>query len=172
MGAQVDWDQRIAAAARAYPSLLAADFAGHLAHPGLLGDILRDLLRLRATDGTGRNRETPDLEQGLPMLQELLGNAYSTDPFPVALEVCTKGASIRSIVARTGLSRYRVHDLVRGRIQPEAFDLEAIAAAYHRPPEWFAAYRSIVLLRLVRDKLERNPERSAVIVRQLFAARR
>lgn len=166
MSNPIDWDASVAAAAVKFPSLMATNFVTHLSHPGLLGDILRDLLRLEATDGS-RNRTTPELADGIAQLQDLIGNDYSVAPFPEAMAVCTRGQSRRQVAERAQLPLAQVQRLATGKARPTAYDMEAIARAYGRPPEWFHAYRVLVLVRLVEEDLERHPERSAVLMRKV-----
>lgn len=162
----LDWDDKAVQAAVDHPLIVTADFDEHLRHPSVLGDILRDFLRLDTTDGS-RNRATPDLEDGLARLQDLIGGDYSTDPFVEAFVVCTRGQSRTQVARRTGISRTQVHRIASGEVEPSEYELMAIASSYGRPPEWFAAYRAIVIMRMVRDELDRNPERSAVLLRRL-----
>lgn len=163
----IDWDAAVASATERYPVLAHADFDVYLSHPGLLGEILRDLLRHEHADGVSRNRVTPEVEDGLAQLQMFMGDGYSTDPFPKALAVCTRNASERAIAHRTGISKSQMHRLAAGTVQPTLFELEAIAKAWKRPPEWFAAYRAIVLVQMVQAELERHPERSAALIRRI-----
>ena len=163
-----DWPDRFKRIADTYPTVVTPDFDQHLTQPGFMGMILRDLLRLHVPGKNGGAiRATPDIDVGISALRDILGGAYNCDPFHEALAILTRGHSNMQIARRSGLSKSAVQRLRSGSTRPSPAEMQRIANAYGRDPEWFAAYRSHLLASLVAVEAHRNPERSAAAVRKL-----
>lgn len=163
-----DWPARFQRISTSYPTVTDPRFDQHLSQPGFMGLILRDILRLHvpSTHG-GPIRTTPDVEVGVLALREILGGAYNCDEFPKAINILTRGHSNTQIARKSGLSKSSIQRLRSGAVAPSPQEMERIARAYDREPEWFAAYRAHLLASLVAAEAHRNPERSAITVRKI-----
>ena len=140
---------------------------GALTDPVVLGRLLNQLLKVDAAEAQpterGVVRPEPDPVEGAKRLSVLLGERYQMRPFVEAFAELTGDAGVRSIAARTGLSRSTVQRLRSGEVEPSVEHMLIIANAYQRDPVWFVEYRTATLTAAVENSLRQNPETSAAM---------
>jgi hypothetical protein len=171
-----DWTAILARVERSHPLTRAPQWEQLLDNTDVMAAIVRDLIVIDRQPPRRGARPLPSYDEGRQRLQALFGDDFSTAPFADAFATLTRGQSRTQIARTTGLARTRVHRLLVGvrsdrtrLVEPTLDEMETIAAAYGRRPEYFREYRTGLITALVAEHLDRNPERSTVVVRQLAA---
>lgn len=127
----------------------------------LYARVWRDILKF---DQAGQGRPGPrpalDPHAGWKRFMQLTEDDYSMLPFPEAMRLISNNATIREIVTATGIGRNTIHRLMSGKMEPDAFELEACALAYGRRPAYFLEYRISFILRMVYAHMRKFPESS------------
>lgn len=175
-----DWTAILTRVEQAYPLTRSPQWEQLLDNSNVMAAIIRDLIVIDRQPPHRGARLLPPYEEGRRRLQDLFGEDFSVEPFPEAFRTLTRNQSRTQIARRTGISRSRVHRLLAGwrieatgerrRAEPTFEELALIAIAYGRRPEHFREYRTGLIAALVADHLDRNPERSSLMVQQLAVA--
>lgn len=159
---RMPWDRRVAVIQQRFPSALTLEwrraFDGDL---NLFADIMRDILKADAAE-TGRSGPKPSvaLRHGVTRLRQLAHEDFSMLDFTESLAVLTGALSMTAVARRTGLSRAKVHRLLRGIECPSPWEMEQIAKGFKKEPGYFAAYRTAVVLAAMQERLQLVPESS------------
>lgn len=174
-----DWSAILARVERSHPLTRAPQWERLLDNTDVMAAIVRDLIVIDRQPPRRGARPLPSYDEGRQRIQALFGEDFSTAPFREAFAALTRGQSRTQIARTTGLARTRVHRLLTGgridrapSVEPTAAEMETIAAAYGRRPEYFHEYRTGLILALAAEELDRNRERAIVVVRQLAAQSR
>lgn len=177
-----DWSAILARVEQSHPETRSPRWEQLLDNTDVMAAIIRDLIVIDRQPARRGARPLPEYDEGRRRLQALFGDDFSIDTFPETFRAITRGQSRTQIARRTGISRTRVHRLLTGlRVDistgdtrpatPSLDEMERIARAYGRRPEHFREYRAQLIAGLVAEHLDRHPERSTLLVRQLAAGR-
>ena len=166
---KVPWEERMKVVHRQFPSTASLDWKRAFdADVNLLGRIIGDVLKAdMAEPGRPGKRAAVDRRAAEARLRQMLGAEYSIEPFSLAFKTLVNGRSIRSVAAKTGLDRNAVYRLLEGKMSPDAYEMETIAKAYHKQPEYFVEYRIAYVTAVVAHRLAENPEAAFGIFRKV-----
>lgn len=170
------WEERLRHVQRQYPSTERGTWASALEDYALMGNLVRMLIQVGAetptTIGVPGPRPMPAIKEGMDQLRALMGMHYTCMPFNVALRflVLDRQWTLSTLAERSGVSRSQLHRLMAGAVKPSGGEIEAVARALGKPPEWFAEYRVAAVCALFSDWLTAAPDASAAILRQIRMA--
>lgn len=179
---RVNWVDRLDLIHEQFGPLVGADWSMALRDNDVFARIVRDILKAQ------QHAERPEAERSLagrrPNLspgpngmrgwRELTGNDFSELMFIGAFRAMTcdratgKEHSLSHIAHKTGISRSRVHRLLRGEEEPTLTDMRTIAAAYNRKPAYFNEYRAAAIAAFIMEKLRDAPETSASLYQRII----
>lgn len=166
----LEGDERYARVADAYPSamldLTSADTTRVVEGEEFIARLLRDTLSIDNVEVRRGQRPRLDADQGRQLLNDLRGLDYTVDPFHIALRVLIGPRSLANTARRTGLSKPNLSRLLNRQKTPSRPELEACATGFGKQPFYFAEYRTIAFMELVRDTLAADPDRSAALAHQ------
>lgn len=104
---------------------------------------------------------------------------FTSQPFAPAFRELTGVRTLNQISHRTGIAahgdankgfpRWRVYRLLNGEYAPTVDEMRVIARAFGKEPLYFREYRIHMIISAVVGLLDRDPERSAAIARELEA---
>lgn len=94
-------------------------------------------------------------------------NDCSPLPFVEAFQRLRGQRTLMQMSRRTEISKYRLHRLATGQYPPTGAEMEAIASTFSKPPWYFREYRSTMIAAIVLAHMDRDPDRSAAIAREL-----
>jgi DNA-binding phage protein len=120
----------------------------------MLGDILKSERKV----STPGKRPSLTKSDGINRLNKILDRDYSSFEFQKAFKVVSNGRSIRSIHAKTGLSKSHVQRLLSGQDNPSIETLEKIARSFDKHPSYFLEYRIYKVLESFNNLMMQNPE--------------
>lgn len=168
----IPWADRKALINEQFPSTEQLDWYAALKDDGVFVRIIEDILRVSLADTTrsGPRRPKVEREQAKYALRELFGQGHTTQPFDRAFGFVIGTNSLTQVARKTGISRSRVHRLLRGESEPDVADMEKIAAAYGRDPSYFVEYRAAVVAMILWERLNSEPELASVAYNKLKAA--
>ncbi len=182
---RVDWPARIAEVKDEYPSIDKLDWYEALGDYDLFGRLLRDILRIEPDDLAvhgGRRNDPLSRDEGLPVLQGLLGtqlsgqlgqaDAFSELPFTTAFSALRGAMSFKVLAEKVRISVGQLRRLANGTTSPTEAELAELATAFGKPAWYFAEYRVITVTKLVATHLERSPETSMAWFQQFGLDRR
>lgn len=92
---------------------------------------------------------------------------YTTEPFVAAFRYMVGRRTLMQMSRRTAIHRNRIHRLLLGTQRPSGADMEAIASTFSKKPWYFVEYRSTMIAAMVMSLMDRDPDRSAEIAREL-----
>lgn len=131
--------------------------------------LIADLIKPPQLPGQRTKRQLPDVEEGRTLIRSFFDKSHTTMPFRDIFPVLYGSLSVRQIADRTGISKYSAHQLMRGVREPTMAELEAIAPAFGKDPRYFIEYRASIIAQAVFTATLGDPDRSAVIVKQMAA---
>lgn len=167
------WGERMAEINDRWPSTTwgQAQWFEVLGDYDLLGRILRDVLKVGYEEPSRRGQRGPlEWSDGMARLRALNAQRdgrVSLEPFPVAFTTLSTGRSITQVARRVEMSRSQVHRFLSGEISPAPSEMEQIAAAFGKPPTFFAEYRVHLITQALANQLMASPESSVDIVHRL-----
>lgn len=164
---RIPWDTILEDVHRRYPSTADDAWADSLRDYEMLGNLVGGLLRVESKQQDRRGQRPVLTDADRPRLRLLVGDDYSTLPFPQAFASIAGSLSRTQLARKTGLPRTHVHRLLSGEIMATATDMEAVAKAFHKPPTFFADYRRAVIVWVVDKHLEGAPESTVTLIKQL-----
>lgn len=161
------WEQTARRVREQYPTVDTLDWAEALKDYDLLGRIMRDVLRVGHTPVRRGHRPPPDFDEGMARLRQLRGEDYTVLEFDDSFRVLAGDRSRVALARRTGLSKTQLHRLITGEVAPTGDEMAAVAAAFGKSPFYFKEYRTAIVCALVARELERSPETSIGMIRNL-----
>lgn len=138
-----------------------------LADEDLFAQFTETVLRADLAPPGSKTRPVLDYDTAAARLRQMLGKDHTFEPFAVAFTELTAGRSVRHVAALTGLTRNRVHRLMRGVAGPDEYDLRAVAKAFRKDPSYFHEWRCAVLIEYLMRMAERQPEMVADYYRRI-----
>lgn len=182
-GTKVTEAQRRALINQVFPSAARLAYADDL-RPGwtdvlarddehaLLGPIFFDIFKHdQATPGrSGPKPGELDIKRAYELLRRFSGQDFSSLPFAETFVLLIAGRSLRSVAAKTGLSKDKVWRLSRGDREATRDEMEQIAAGFRKHPSYFREYRADHLVGELRKHLDGLPEASVDFYRQSVKA--
>ncbi len=171
-GKKLSWEKRVKLIESQFPNVLTLDWRKAFDKDiELFAWIMQDILK---ADGAPVGRSGPrpavDYRTGAVRLRQLMGQDYSVEPFKEAFRILTGGASLTAVARKTQLVRANVYLLLKGAREPSAYEMEAVAKAYSKPPGYFVEYRRGLLLAAIADKLDRYPDATVKYWREMTLA--
>lgn len=144
---------------------------------GLLGHLLRDILRLDMADPRQPGRR-PNLDEktATPALDRLLGRDYCDRPYSLlsfgkTLGLLAGKRSLTVLEAKVGISKTRLFRLLRDESVPSMEDMERTAKVFGKSPSFFFEYRVLTIAQAIRDQLVDDPERTVHLYEKLWQSR-
>lgn len=141
---------------------------------GLLGHLLRDILRLEMADPRQSGRR-PSLEEktATPALDRMLGKNYCDRPYSLlafgpTLVLLAGNRSVQSLATKLDLSKGQVHRYLQGVDTPTLQTMEHIARIFEKSPSFFFEYRVLTLATAFREHLDRAPETTIRLYEKLW----
>lgn len=163
----IPWEERSKLIERVFPATKHLDWGKEFANDSLLyGMIVKDILKLDKYPGTGPRRKL-EYEDDHDRYKQLLDNEYSEYVFHEAVQILAADQSIKSISEKVDLSYQRVYGLFKGKITPERYDMEQIAAVFGKHPAYFLEYRHSYIAGSILGMLWRNPEAGVSLYNKL-----
>jgi DNA-binding phage protein len=147
-GKRTPWDKRVALIQERFPSVLTLDWRKAFDEDlDLFADIMRDVLKADAAE-PGRSGPKPsvDLRDGVTRFRQLVHEDFSMLSFQESLEILMAGMSLTTAARKTGLSRAKLHRLLRGLEAPSPHEMEQIAKG--------------LVTAAMQERLMNNPEAS------------
>jgi hypothetical protein len=142
----------------------------------LLGRLLRDILKVdMAVPGRPGPRPGLDRVRAQPLLDEVLGrdptdHPYALLEFPQAFRLLIGNRSIRHAQTKLGMSKSRIHRLLRGIDEPSQAEMEHIATVFGKQPSYFLEYRVIRITRAIYSHLAEEPDVSIRVYERISQA--
>lgn len=168
--AKLLWEEKYKAVCQQFPSVVKLEWAYALRDYWTLGRLLQDLIKdmLEHQNRGPGPRPNVDAKTGYQLLQQLFGNDYTGLPFPEAFAVLSAGRSIRHLARKTGMNNTHVYKLLNKQKEPTLFDMEVIAKAFNKRPEYFAEYRMGYLLGVLAHHMENNPDMTMTLYKKVI----
>lgn len=170
-GRRMPWDRRVALIQQRFPAALTLDWRSAFDRDlNLFADIMRDILKADAAE-PGRSGPKPSvgIRDGVSRLRQLTHEDFSMLTFTDSLGVLVGVHSMTAVARKTGLSRAKVHRLLRGLESPSPYEMEQIAHGFKKEPGYFAAYRTAVVVAAIQERLQAVPESSVKWYAELVA---
>lgn len=170
-GRRMPWDRRVALIQQRFPAALTLDWRSAFDRDlNLFADIMRDILKADAAE-PGRSGPKPSvgIRDGVSRLRQLTHEDFSMLTFTDSLGVLVGVLSMTTVARKTGLSRAKVHRLLRGLESPSPYEMEQIAHGFKKEPGYFAAYRTAVVVAAIQERLQAVPESSVKWYAELVA---
>lgn len=101
------------------------------------------------------------------MLETVLPEQYSTKPFPQALRVLMGRQSQRTFSRKVPCHQTTLSRLLSGELDPDLETMECLARAAGTHPSWFAEWRAQAVASVIRSVLERDPQLSIRVIREV-----
>ncbi len=142
--------------------------------PDLLGHLLRDILKLdMAVPGQAGRRPGLDEKQATPALDRMMGRDYCDRPYSMlrfaqTLGLLADNRSLRAMENKVGISKYRLHELLRSATQPTLDEMERVAKVFGKSPSFFFEYRAQTIVAAVAKALEGLPEETVRAYEKLW----
>lgn len=134
----------------------------------LLGWLVRDYLKYdQAEVGRPGPRPALDVKKSGDRFVQFMGEDYSLESFSQTLDVLKGKLSIRGLAAKTGLDYNQIYRLLNGRIDPDVYSMQKIAAAFGKHPSYFLEYRVLYAAQAVANQLFQWPEASVNVYRKI-----
>lgn len=134
----------------------------------LFGEVLRGILKYdQARKGKPGPRPVANREDSEARLVQFMGEDYSLDPMPVALEKLKGSLSIRGVAAKSGINFNIIFALLHGKQNPDLYTMEQLAAAFNKHPSYFVEYRTQYIVAALVQQINTWPESSIVAYRKL-----
>lgn len=127
----------------------------------LYGRVWNDILKFDQA-GEGRPGPRPALDKAVARLRylQLTDDDFTFLVFHEALGHLARGMSIRKLSDFTGLDTTLIYRLLKGKKEPDAYEMEIIATAFGRRPSYFLEYRIGYVLAMVHAHMKKYPESS------------
>lgn len=136
----------------------------------LVGRLMQEMIRVDHSPVRSGQRPVLDGAKGHARLRAVLGDDVTLQPFHVAFQALAgPDRSARGLAELCGLRKSRLQYLRNGERPPTVLEMEVIAAAFGKRPDYFHEYRRAQLLAAVKAEIDRNPERGAVIHQRIAA---
>lgn len=129
----------------------------------VLPRLLRDLLSIDNVPVRRGQRPRLDVDEGRQLLNDIRGLDYTIEPFHIALRTLVGDRSLTNVARRTGLSKPNLSRLMNRQKEPSIAELEACAIGFGKRPVYFAEYRTLAFMEVVRQHLAADPDRSAAL---------
>lgn len=145
-----------------FPSIRQLDWAKVFAMDlGLWALVWRDVMKQdQAESGRPGPRPSLDPKKGTKRFLQMTGEDYTMLPFPEAIRILSRNASVRALAAQTGIERNTIHRLLTGSIQPDLYEMEQAAKAFGKHPSYFLEYRISTILAFLHAHMLNAPESS------------
>lgn len=169
VGRKMTWADRKKLIEQEFPSTKSLDWKRAFdADIDLFGRIIRDILKI-GDNQPGRPGPRPQLDEetAAQRFRELMGDDYTVLPFADAFRALAGDRSIRHVATKTGLDRNAVDRLMKGTIQPDAYQMEKVAAGFGRDPSYFLEYRMLFISAALLDKMASSPESTVGLYRKI-----
>lgn len=101
------------------------------------------------------------------MLATVLPEQYATKPFPQALRELMGRQSQRTFSRKVPCHQTTLSRLLSGELSPDLETMECLARAAGAHPSWFAEWRAQAIATVIRSVLERDPQLSIRMFREV-----
>lgn len=163
-------EKRLDLVYKEFPELQRLNWSRAFEDTDIFARIVRDLIKVGTALPKRGHRQIPSRQAGEAEFRRLFGlneDDYAVAPFVQSIRVLSKGESIRRIAEKTGISRDAVYKLLNGQREAGMSELESIAKGYGKSPGYFWEYRVTTILAAMRDQLDRNPEASVGLYKEV-----
>lgn len=136
----------------------------------MIGDIVRYVSadEIPRGDRTSSRRQVQDKDRNLAAVWRIIGEAYSMEPFPVAVTELIGERSLRAFATRAGFGSVEtLRRYMRGQRPLTAVALESCAQAGRVEPFYFVEYRAMWLATELQRAMLARPEASVQAVRKV-----
>jgi hypothetical protein len=168
---KVPWAERMELIKKRFPWMNDSRWIAELLDdPHGLGMVLQDVLKVTAaTPGRDGPRATVTAKEGLPLLRQLWDDDYSYLPFHESFQAlaAARRLSIRGIAAKTNINYGQINRYLKGTALPTVEEMQVIAKAFKKDPSYFYEYRIAALEAAMAKQMDRIPELSVKLYRQL-----
>jgi transcriptional regulator with XRE-family HTH domain len=158
MSKKTSWDKRYEKIKSMYPSIDGVDWSNAIEHDEVFIKMLGDVLKSERKVSTPGKRPSLTKTDGLERLNKILDRDYSSAEFDKAFKILASGRSVRSLNAKTGLSKSHIQRLLTGQDSPSIEVIEKIATAFNKHPSYFLEYRIYIVLDGFNSLMIKNPE--------------
>ena len=158
MSNKKSWDKRYQIIKKNYPNINDDTWISSFDNDDTFIKILGDVLKSERRVSTPGKRPGLSKSDGMERLNKILERDFSDLDFTRAFKALTVGKSVRSITAKTGLSKSHVQRLLSGEDNPSIESMEKIADGFKKHPSYFLEYRIYKILASVNYILVNNPE--------------
>lgn len=168
---RLPWEKRMALIESQFPNARDRDWkAAFDEHLELFAWMMQDILKAdQAAPGRDGPKPKLDMVKALPRFRQMMHDDYSMRPFLQSFADLCAGLSLSQVAAKTGLSRSQVNRLLKGEIDPTAWDMETIARGFRKQPGYFVEYRNGVVMAALHQRMLEIPESSVKYYMQLVA---
>ena len=168
-GEKTSWDKRYDVIKTQFPDPKTFDWRKAFDKDlDLFARIMRDVLKVdQAVPGRPGPRPALDYDRGVKSLRQMMGQDYSTLPFPDTFQFLAGDRSLSHTARKTGLSRSQVHRLLRGESQPDVNEMTMVAEAFGKHPSFFLEYRAAFVVAALSEKLLNAPEATIGFYRRI-----
>lgn len=168
MAKKSEWEERFRTIKEKFPSVENLDLTESLEKdPDAFTQMMGDLIK--AGGKRQRPGKRPPLDRALAEeeLSKLMQEDYTDHSFPVAFRALAGTRSMRGLAAKTGCNKDYIVRYLKGTLMPSFGDMEKIARAFNKEPEFFIEYRIAFILLVIDQYLQDNPERATIWHRRL-----
>jgi transcriptional regulator with XRE-family HTH domain len=158
MSRKKSWEKRYQLIQSSYPNINSIDWSSAVNDDEIFIKMLGDILKSERKVSTPGKRPSLNKSDGINRLNKILDRDYSSLEFDRAFKALTNGRSIRSIHAKTGISKSHVQRLLSGQDIPSIQTIEKIADGFNKHPSYFLEYRIFKVLESFNDLMIKNPE--------------
>lgn len=141
-----------------YPNIASVDWSSAIQDDDVFIKMLGDVLKSERKVSTPGKRPSLSKGDGINRLNKILDRDYSSFEFQKSFRAISNGKSIRSIHAKTGLSKSHVQRLLSGQDFPSIETMEKIANGFNKHPSYFLEYRICKVLESFNNLMLENPE--------------
>jgi len=162
------WSKKYHQIQKSYPNLKSAMLTDGMVDEEIFIKIIGDVLKSERTVSTPGKRPGLSRADGIERLNKILERDFSDQEFAAAFRNLTNGRSVRSIHAKTGLSKSHVQRLLTGVDHPSIETLEKVAAAFKKHPAYFLEYRIFKVMEHLNVFLIDNPETATTWYKKIW----
>jgi transcriptional regulator with XRE-family HTH domain len=162
-----EWNVALERAASMYPNIQAINWTLAFNNDlDMMGRMIGDILKLQKAEENPHRRGRRTVPQvSVDKLYEMF-DGFSNEPLPVALAKLVGKRSVRQVASKCNMSHMTFYRFLKGQAEPNLLMIEQIAAAFNKPPHYFAEYRAGLLSELLKQKLLQEPNLSVTMIRQ------
>ena len=158
MSKKNSWEKRYKSIQSAHPNLLSVDWSNAIDNDDVFIKLIGDVLKSERKVSTPGKRPSLSRGDGIDRLNKILERDYANNQFPSAFRALASGRSVRSLHAKTGLSKSHIQRLLSGEDTPSIQSMEKIAESFNKHPSYFIEYRIFKILESFNYILLENPE--------------